>query len=703
MDFVGHAIQLKLFDKALGLNKNGCLRLPSFQRQFVWSLEQQRGLATSVLLDVPSGSLLLLRGTGKDFPARSLGSRQLDQLSPDQEYTFVLDGQQRLSTLYQVFADPLGGATWHTQVDKWYWRLRYRWALQVRPEPTAEDYFGYRNLDFTGLPTEPDTVRDRLRELRINKTGKYPWYHPSQPVTHEGRLAQCTAAVKEGLVPLWEVAGTPSGVQQPLHRVVIQQLAEERRKELEAIVRDQHHDAPLLDALRRVQPYLPDEPSMDELVGALYTLAANWVETLTQFLNIRANYDIASVEIGSDQLDRAVVIFEAMNKGGTPLATFDLITAKAAKGDLAESLADKLTKLVTDEKVELNELWGTNKGPNPTPWSVDPAGGIALDNDELSVRFKNAFLNVMSLQFSLTKGIDALTTDAIKQKAILALAPDAVLQYWETAGKAVLRAWAFLQFRCGVRRESDLRNQLLVLPLAICLSSDDAFKDRERLDRLEYWYWCSVLTGTYTARQNENAVNDAKSLLRWFDGKEGDPFALRAAKVLGDPKYSDEATLLRADEEAGVSTDIDRYLLQYCLSRCPRDLLSSEDNTESVPFLTEWGTEDLEDHHLIPLAEARTVNESTRDLRKATEGLGLLLNSPLNRSYISRSVNRRIGPLPIKQYIKNVSEIAKADHAIFIPDNESDDFKEHVGQALKNRFAQIKNLAINELGTLRNY
>lgn len=175
-------------------NEVGSLRLPSFQRQFVWSLEQQRGLATSVLLNIPSGSLLLFRGTGDDFPARTLGSRRLDQLQPDRDYTFVLDGQQRLSTLHQVFADPLRGSDWEAKLDQWYWRLRYRWALQVRADDGVEDYFGYQHLSFGGLAAEPESIRDRLCELRINKTGKPPWYHPSKPATNTDRLLQITAA-----------------------------------------------------------------------------------------------------------------------------------------------------------------------------------------------------------------------------------------------------------------------------------------------------------------------------------------------------------------------------------------------------------------------------------------------------------------------------------------------------------------------------
>src|SRR5690349_17815106 len=51
------------------------LVLPNFQREFVWSLEDQRGLGTSLLLEIPCGSMLFLSGTSADFSARQIGRR----------------------------------------------------------------------------------------------------------------------------------------------------------------------------------------------------------------------------------------------------------------------------------------------------------------------------------------------------------------------------------------------------------------------------------------------------------------------------------------------------------------------------------------------------------------------------------------------------------------------------------------------------
>ncbi|WP_324738871.1 hypothetical protein P6281_10555 [Mycobacterium sp. 5-140-3-2] len=98
------------------------------------------------------------------------------------------------------------------------------------------------------------------------------------------------------------------------------------------------------------------------------------------------------------------------------------------------------------------------------------------------------------------------------------------------------------------------------------------------------------------------------------------------------------------------------------------------------------------------------MNESTRDLRKATDGIGRVLNSPLNRTYVSRSTNRRIGPLSIHQYVKDVTDIAKSDHMIAIPEmGDVDNFEDNVRAALTNRFMMIKTAALNELGSLRKY
>ncbi len=75
--------------------------LPEFQRDFVWDPSMTQELIVSIALNYPAGSILRIRNTHTPFAHRPFqGAPPLDGQKP----TFlVLDGQQRLTSLYQAF------------------------------------------------------------------------------------------------------------------------------------------------------------------------------------------------------------------------------------------------------------------------------------------------------------------------------------------------------------------------------------------------------------------------------------------------------------------------------------------------------------------------------------------------------------------------------------------------------------------------
>lgn len=81
----------------------GSLQLPDFQRGWVWDDERIRSLLASVSVSFPIGAVMLLQTGGEHirFKPRPLaGSPQrLRDVAPE---TLVLDGQQRLTSLYQA-------------------------------------------------------------------------------------------------------------------------------------------------------------------------------------------------------------------------------------------------------------------------------------------------------------------------------------------------------------------------------------------------------------------------------------------------------------------------------------------------------------------------------------------------------------------------------------------------------------------------
>lgn len=81
---------------------SGKLQLPDFQRGWVWDDDRIRSLLASVSVSFPIGAVMLLEtgGVSVRFKPRRLAgtSARLNDVAPE---TLILDGQQRLTSLYQ--------------------------------------------------------------------------------------------------------------------------------------------------------------------------------------------------------------------------------------------------------------------------------------------------------------------------------------------------------------------------------------------------------------------------------------------------------------------------------------------------------------------------------------------------------------------------------------------------------------------------
>ena len=101
MGFTTPSYSLKdLFSRA----GRGELQLPDFQREYLWGVDRVRTLVTSVLRGYPVGSFLALdtRHMEQRFKPRPLEGVEVDGVAPG---LLLLDGQQRLTSLYQAFTN----------------------------------------------------------------------------------------------------------------------------------------------------------------------------------------------------------------------------------------------------------------------------------------------------------------------------------------------------------------------------------------------------------------------------------------------------------------------------------------------------------------------------------------------------------------------------------------------------------------------
>lgn len=81
----------------------GNIKIPVFQREYVWTDEQIMSLLDSIYHGYPVGSLLLWSTKEALKHERNVGGFELPKTPEDYPVNYVLDGQQRLTTLYGVF------------------------------------------------------------------------------------------------------------------------------------------------------------------------------------------------------------------------------------------------------------------------------------------------------------------------------------------------------------------------------------------------------------------------------------------------------------------------------------------------------------------------------------------------------------------------------------------------------------------------
>jgi hypothetical protein len=85
----------------------GRYRVPAFQRGFEWDAERVAYFMDSVYKGYPFGTLLLWRTQAQLEHDRKLGPYQLPYIDPQYPIDYVLDGQQRLTSLFGVFQNAI--------------------------------------------------------------------------------------------------------------------------------------------------------------------------------------------------------------------------------------------------------------------------------------------------------------------------------------------------------------------------------------------------------------------------------------------------------------------------------------------------------------------------------------------------------------------------------------------------------------------
>ena len=80
--------------------ENGTIKIPQFQRDFVWSKAKSAKLLDSIVKGFPIGTFILWKTNERLRSIRNLGGVMLPEPPKGDTIKYLLDGQQRLTSLF---------------------------------------------------------------------------------------------------------------------------------------------------------------------------------------------------------------------------------------------------------------------------------------------------------------------------------------------------------------------------------------------------------------------------------------------------------------------------------------------------------------------------------------------------------------------------------------------------------------------------
>ena len=93
----------KLYSTLISEIETGVIKVPKFQRDFVWNIEKTTRLLDSILKGYPIGTFILWETSERMSTVKKIGNLELPDTPSEIKVQYVLDGQQRITSLYAAY------------------------------------------------------------------------------------------------------------------------------------------------------------------------------------------------------------------------------------------------------------------------------------------------------------------------------------------------------------------------------------------------------------------------------------------------------------------------------------------------------------------------------------------------------------------------------------------------------------------------
>jgi hypothetical protein len=164
----------------------GQVRIPAFQRDFVWEPERIALFIDSLYKQYPFGSLLFWRAKETLAHERKLGPYELPDLTEDYPIDYVLDGQQRVTSIFATFQTDLARPGSERWTDIFF-------DYRSESDPQESSFFAL---------TEDEADPDRFFPLSMLYSTAYREKTESIVKEFLPRIDELQTRIKEALLPV---------------------------------------------------------------------------------------------------------------------------------------------------------------------------------------------------------------------------------------------------------------------------------------------------------------------------------------------------------------------------------------------------------------------------------------------------------------------------------------------------------------------
>ncbi|MCE4935875.1 DUF262 domain-containing protein [Aliivibrio fischeri] len=719
------------------------LLLPDFQRDYKWGTAKQQSLLASIILKFPVGSSLILEGQSDDFALRRIGETVQYTLDETGACEYLLDGQQRTTTLYNAFNDVFDFSQFADQaelsdfVSKKANPMKVRWFLRVPVVGKANEsvtdvfnavkvVFDKDNLDHF----EPNDIVDIFNCETFNERnskGVSKWFSPyfqikaietgqTKPQIITQFVNDC---IEHGMIPLFMIGTKSIVVNRILEGIaeINMQAIRDKYEDDFTFIKEHYDTAQIFDGIDSIEECEDSDIVYSEEIEKIFiTCKSEWKNNVSNYLvrDIFDDYKLNSLV--TNDIRRAIPIFCHLNDGGMKLDDFDLVSAKVAKSVVGDTSTYSLSSIIRSMFTKPVTLCSSLQHTSGA------SGSLYLNElDSLSDGLPSGYLSktILAICTALARReieLEAGNYFEVKKKdtsskTLLSLDTEIIRKYIETATLAVQRAYSFLLIRCGVYNSNKLHYKLMIQPIAFIFAEDRYWNDAEVHKKVEFWYWTSAFSGRYLYDQSAVVIDDINQLYNWVANGEGQVILEREIQILQDDKFASKKLLMQRLNEY-PKEGIHNLILQYVLSMSPSyDLHATETKQLNAFRKNEQGdivlwpanaSDGLNDHHIIPLGSVKGLGQKTEDIRQDPNHI---LNSPLNRVLISGAANNVISSMDPSRYFSDIPQNNIVMNSLLIGDSfkciSTGSSIEDIEAALSDRFDALEEALRARLLSLR--